>query len=68
MGFGLPPQSCKLCFDTCKSLFRCWVAGFHSVADEVLIIEGPLEVPIDVADVGVQDFCNVIQLVADAAG
>ena len=43
----------QVVLDTCKSLFRFLMAGFHNVVDEVLIIEGLLEVPIYVREVGV---------------
>ena len=43
----------KLCFETCKSLFGFLVVGFHVVEDSILIIEGFLEVPIYVREVGV---------------
>ena len=36
---GLHPKSCKLYFDTCKSLFGDHVAGFSVVVDEILAVE-----------------------------
>ena len=43
----------QVVLDTCKSLFRFLMAGFHGVIDEVLVIEGLLEVPICAYEVGV---------------
>ena len=65
-GLGVHFKPSKLCFDTCKSLFEFLVAEFHSVVDEILIVQGLLEVPIYLPEVGVQDLSDVIQLTADA--
>ena len=57
-----------MCFDTCKLLFVYLVAGFHDVVDEVLMVEGLLEVPIYAREVAVLDLRDVIQLTSDATG
>ena len=44
------------------------MAGFHGVVDEVLIVEGLLEVPIYLHEVGVWDLVDVVQLTAEATG
>ena len=52
-GLGLHPKFCELCFDTCETLLEILVLGFHIIVDEVLIVEGLLEVPIYLHEVGV---------------
>ena len=64
-GLGLHPKSCKLCFDTYKWLFRFLVTGFHCVVDEVVIVGGFLQIVIDVVEVGIANFCDVVKLAAD---
>ena len=50
---GIHSKPGKLYFDTCKSLFKFLVVGSHGLVDEVLIVEGLLEVPIYACEVGV---------------
>ena len=44
------------------------MAGFNGIADEVLIVEGPLDVTIYACEVDVQDLRDIIQLTADGTG
>ena len=44
------------------------MAGFHGVIDEVLVIEGLLEVPIYACEVGISDLSDFIQLTGDTTG
>ena len=43
------------------------MAGFHHVADKVLIIEGFFKILINVSTVRVQNIDNVVQLAIDTA-
>ena len=42
------------------------MAGFHDVVDKALVIERFSQILINMAEVGFQDFCDVIQLTANA--
>ena len=62
------PKPCKLCFDTCNSLFGGHLAGFPPVVDEVVVVDEFLNILVYVAKVGVEDLSDVVQLTANTAG
>ena len=61
-------KSYKLLLNTCKALFRCQVAGLHCVVDKVLIVNGFVHMSIYTIEVGVEDFCDAVQLAHNTAG
>ena len=61
-------KSYKLGFDTYEALFRCQVAGLYHALHEILVVKGIFKILIYVLEVGIEDFCNVAQLTANATG
>ena len=66
-GMRLHSQSCKLYFHTCTSLFVVLLASPHSIVNEVQIVEVFLENHIGVVEVGIEDFCDIVQLNTNTA-
>ena len=44
------------------------MSGSYPIADQVLVIEGFFKILINVAEVGVKEFYEVVQLATDTAG
>ena len=43
------------------------MAGFHSVTDEFVIVEGYFEIPITAGKVGIQDVGHYVQLATNTS-
>ena len=44
------------------------MAGFNSIVDKDMVVEGFFDILINISKVGIPHFCNVIQLAADTSG
>ena len=56
----------KLYFNACIVFFKFLVEEFHLIINEVLIVEGLLQVLIDGVEIGMEDFDNVVQLTTES--
>ena len=44
------------------------VVAFYSVVYEIVVIKGFFKILINTVEVGIEDFCDVVQLTTNAAG